>query len=177
VAEIPEILVLGGIYADKNFFNLPFIMRSINLFAEKIGNIKNNRIFILCMIYKALKCFRTHLFDIFLIPYYGFLCNKKQHDLTFFTLEMNTRKRQSITRRKTRIFEYNFNDEKYLRTIFLVYLYQYSLFIKYYRVDSKNLVKFKRFVDKVIKSDVCLGCLFDEYLIIVDLINKEVFLY
>jgi hypothetical protein len=175
--EIPEILVLGGICAAENFSNLPFIMHSINLFAEKIGNIKNNRLFILCMIYKAFKCFKTNLFDIFLIPYYGFLCDKKQHDLTFFTLEMNTRKRQSITRRKTRVFEYNNNDEKSLKTIFLIYLYQYSLFIKYYNINSKNLVKFKSFIDKVIKSDECLGCLFDEYLIIVDLINKEVFLY
>jgi hypothetical protein len=51
--EIPELLALGGLYTDKLFHDLSFVLHVLNLFIENIGNLKENKTFILCMIYKA----------------------------------------------------------------------------------------------------------------------------
>jgi hypothetical protein len=67
-AEMPELLTFGGLFEIKSFFNVVFVMHLIMLFAYYVGYLNEYRTFILCMIFKAFRCFYGNRFDIFRIP-------------------------------------------------------------------------------------------------------------
>jgi hypothetical protein len=57
IVVIPEFLTLARLFSTVSCQRLIFILHLTNLFADKIGNLEENRIIILCMIYKAYKIF------------------------------------------------------------------------------------------------------------------------
>jgi hypothetical protein len=162
---IPELLTLGGLCSNKYSYKILIVMHVINLFCENVGNYKEDRIFVLFFIYKAFKFYYgKNLFNIFLITDYIIECHKNRHDLTFFLWEFNCFKRRDMKYRKYVMSKYKKNDRKYLMVVFLLYLYQHTLFMKYYNIDVKGVKSFQKFIDKVIQSNDCVGCLFNEYL-------------
>jgi hypothetical protein len=97
IYEIPELLTIGGLFSERSFSNVIFLMHQINLFCEIFENIKDHRIFILCMIYKTYSCQNEkNGLDIFSIPNYEFKCATTSHDLYYFLWEFNSYKRRDI---------------------------------------------------------------------------------
>jgi hypothetical protein len=164
VVDVPEILTLGGLFSKQSFRNTVFIMRLMNLFAESVKNMEDNKVFILFMISRIFKCYYRHTFDVFRIPIYKLECDNGNHNLNFFLWELNVNKKHDIKRRKNKTSQYEYNDRKYFSTIFYIYLYQHSIYIKYYNKSSKEIELFQDFVDEVIQSEECVGCLFNQYL-------------
>jgi hypothetical protein len=75
-AEMPELLKFGSFFEIKSFFNVEFVMHLVMLFAYYVGDLKENRTFILRMICKAFRFFYGNRFDIFRIPKYEFICDR-----------------------------------------------------------------------------------------------------
>ena len=175
VADIPEILTLGRLYENKKSIYITFLMHSIDLFGKYIGNMKDNRTFIMCFIFKAFEVFYGKRFDCFLIPSFKFSCRKNKHDFYYFAWEFNKVKRSRLSRRSYPILYCSRNDKLFFRTVLFIYLYQHLLFMNHFNINIDNKKIFADFIDKVTKSSECVGCLFNEYLLLVQTINKKVF--
>jgi hypothetical protein len=171
VVDVPELLTLGGLFSKFTFPKVIFILYLINLYAETVGNLKENKLLVQCLIYKAFYCFYNNLFDIFMIPYYEILCEKKsKHDLTYFIWEFE-RLKYNIARRMD-VSKGLPKDKKHLKTILLIYLYRHSLFMEYYNIYPEGVSRYIEFTKRVMESEDCVGCLFDEYLNDLLVINK-----
>jgi hypothetical protein len=164
VPDIPEILTLGGLFDNRFFQKIVFIMHMINLFAEEVKNVNTYRVFILFMITKAFKSFYSNSFNPFEPARHELICNNDYHDLYFFIWKFNAQKRRDIKKRKLNPFRSEPEDFVHLKTVFLIYLYQHSIFFKYYNIGKEDVNDFKKFIDKVIEDKDCVGCLFNEYL-------------
>jgi hypothetical protein len=161
--DIPELLTLGGLYFDESSRKVVFTMHLINLFIENVNYVKENRTFIMFLIYKTFNSYYGKVFDMFRIPHYELeLCNLK-HDFTFFTWELTPKKRQNIKKRYNDS-KFNYSDEKCLKIVLLLFLYQHTIFMKYHNINAENVTLFADFIEKVIQSESCAGCLFDKYL-------------
>jgi hypothetical protein len=132
------------------------------LSAYHVGDLKENKTFILCMIFRAFRCFYGNRFDIFRIPKYEFICDKARHDVTHISLEFNSKKRRDIGSRKKFIVKSKPNDKNFIKIVLLIYLYQHSLFFKYYHVNDE-MKSFEHFVDTVLHSTDCVGCLMNQF--------------
>jgi hypothetical protein len=163
IDDIPEILSLFGLFNEDSFERSTFVLHLIIMFADKIKNIKENRVFILCMISKAMDIFYFGSFNIFLIPFYEFKCYKGLHDLNFFTWELNSFKRRDLSVRRSSTNLSFPSDKKYLKVVFLIYVYQNMVFLKYYDVGIEGIKLYENLIDKIYHSSECFACLFTEY--------------
>jgi hypothetical protein len=166
VVEIPELLTLGSLFANRPIYNMQLIMHMINLIAADTINIKDQKLFILCLIFKAFNYFyEITTFNIFLIPNYSFSCEKEdQHDLYFFLWGVHSNKRTVIGRRKKTAIRSYCRDMIYLRTVLVIFLFQHLIFFVYYNVNDDVIKAFYEFIEEIIVSGGCVGCAFNEYL-------------
>lgn len=164
VYDIPEILTLGCLFSEHSFYKICNVMQMINLYVHKIDDAKTRRNFVLCMIYVAFEYYYGRLFNIFLIPNYRFLCDKEFHDLNFFIWEFSCYRRRDMKLRRHLTEQSIEYDKKYFKLVFLIFLYQHTIFIKFFKVKGEALILFLKFVNKVIISEKCVACLFKEYL-------------
>jgi hypothetical protein len=164
IPDIPEMLTLAGLFDDWSFQKIVFIMHMINLFAEEVKNVKTYKVFILFMITRAFKSFYSNSFNPFEPARHEIKCDNDYHDLYFFIWEFNVQKRRDIKRRKGNSFRSESGDYVHLKTVLLIYLYQHSIFFKYYNIGREDVNEFQKFIDKVIEDKECIGCFFNEYL-------------
>jgi hypothetical protein len=166
--EIPELLALGGLYTSKLYHDLSFVLHVFNLFIENIGNLKENKTFILCMIYKAYSISNKKTLDFFLLRQYHLICHKEHFNGFFFLWEIHTVKRNDMKKRLNRWKSLKCNnlDNYHLKTILLIYLYQHINFLIYYDFSNEVIETFIAFVESALNSYECFACHFDKFLII-----------
>jgi hypothetical protein len=111
------------------------------------------------------------MFDILKISLYEFEDEKDRHNLTLFIWEFDNNMRGSITRRK---FTNRYVESDFIccKIVLLIWLYQTSIFIRYSSIEARHFKLFQEFCVKVVLSNDCIGCLFDEYLFKVQILNK-----
>jgi hypothetical protein len=177
ITEIPELLTLGGLVRKKSLKNLIFVMHLINIFAENVGRLTENKNFILLLIYKSLKYSNGNGFLIFRNVDFRIECDNGSHELTFFTWEMNSYWRQTL--KEKRITSVKVYEKKILMFILLNYLCQNLFYPKYLafrniKVKDELIRSIQILFIRAILTNDCVGCIFDEYLKIVDLINKNI---
>jgi hypothetical protein len=154
------------------FCATPSILHIINLFLEKIGNIRDDKVFILCLINKAFLYSNRRDLDLFLVKKYKVVCYRKHLNLHFLFWELNLAKRNDIRKKlkHSDILIINDVDKTHLKTIFLIYLYQHTYFLSFYNFKKEEFKTFSRFFEKVVFSKSCFACQFDEYL---EMIKKQ----
>jgi hypothetical protein len=175
IADLPELLTLCRLYSISSFTKIIVILHFINLFASKIGHLKENKVFVLNIIYVAFRSFYgKNSFDLFMFLDYELIChkNKQRHNLYYFLWELSLNRRQNIKLRNVSIFVNESMDAIYLRVNFLIFLYQHSLFMRCINVKCVYLNSFGAFVEKVKQNEMCFGCLYNEYLHRTQIYNK-----
>ena len=168
-ADIPELLTLSSLFSVRSFPNVTLVVHLIGLFFERNENVKDIKVFILCMISKALTCFYGYSFDIFLISNCKFNCIESFHDLNFFVWEFNRNKRKDLKLKIGRNSIWVTNERKYLKSVLMIYLYNHLLYCKYYSIGYESIKLVQEGIEKVMKSEDCIGCLLNEFLRVIQL--------
>jgi hypothetical protein len=172
VDEIPQLMSLCGIYTNRVFCATPSILHLINLFLEQIGNIRDDKVFVLCLLNKAFLYSNRRDLDLFLVKKYKVVCHRKHLNLHFLFWELNLAKRNDIRKKLKHSDTLIINDvdKNHLKTIFLIYLYQHTYFLRFYNFKKEEFETFRRFFEKVVFSKSCFACQFEEYL---EMIKKQ----
>jgi hypothetical protein len=55
----------------------------------------------------------------------------------------------------------------------MIYLYNHLLYCKYYNIGSESIKLVQEFIEKVMKSEDCIGCLLNEFLRVIQLCYNE----
>jgi hypothetical protein len=171
--DIPELLTLSGLFSVKSFPNVTLVIHLIYLFIERNKNVKDIKVYILCMISKALTCFYGYSFDIFLISNCKFNCIESFHDLNFFVWEFNRNKRKDLKLKIGRSCIWVSSERKYLKSVLMIYLNNHLLYCKYHNIGSENIKLVQEFIEKVMKSEGCIGCLLNEFLRVIQICSTE----
>jgi hypothetical protein len=166
IYEMPELLMLADIYKDDLFCGIPNIIHLIDLFKGKIGSLKDNKVLILCLINKAYsyspKCKKAF----FCLTKYNIICSKEHTNFDFLLWEIHPVKRSNMRKRlKWRdIIICNKKDDDHFKAVLVIYLYHHFEFLIFYDFKDEEINNFCAFIDKVLFSNDCFACLFDEYL-------------
>ena len=99
IYEMPELLTVSGIYTDNIFCGVPYILHLINLFAEKISTLKDNKVFILCLINKAFLYSKKYRKNFILSSKYITKCPKEHSNFELLLWEINPTKRANMKKR------------------------------------------------------------------------------
>jgi hypothetical protein len=136
------------------------------LFAEKIGTLKDNKVFILCLINKAFSYSNKYKKDFFCVTKYTTICPKRHSNFELLLWEINPTKRSNMKKRMKcgDTSMCNKKDNDHFKAALIIFLYHHFIFLIFYDLKDEEIYNFCRFIDKVLFSKYCFACLFDEYL-------------
>jgi hypothetical protein len=164
--KIPELLFLSGLFFDRSYCDISFFLNLMNSFIENVDNLEDHKVFILCMLSKAILSSNKKNLDLFLFPEYHFVCHKEHLNLHFLLWEIYPGKRADMKKRlKTKsVLISNDVDKRHLKSILLIYLYQHFDFLIYYNFNDEKIGYFYDYVIMVLNSKNCVACDLEEYL-------------
>jgi positive regulator of sigma E activity len=163
---MPELLTVSGIYTDNIFCGVPYILHLINLFAEKVGTLKDKKVFILCLINKAFLYSKKYRKNFILSSKYITKCPKEHSNFELLLWEINPTKRANMKKRMKwgDIVMFNKNEYDHFKAVLINYVYRHFEFLIFYDFTDEEIYNFCAFIDKVVVSNDCFVCLFNEYL-------------
>jgi hypothetical protein len=168
INDIPEILALGCLLRTDLFSESVHFLHLINLFIENKG-IKDKS-FIMCLIDKAISTSPKYNTNILTTPILHLKSKKACHDVGFFLWELDSKIKRDILSfdclemDMNKIYSCNYVVNDHLDLVFLFYIYQHSIFMKYHNKSLEDVKIYKKCFDKIMSSVQFFGYFFDEYL-------------
>ncbi|EOB13079.1 hypothetical protein NBO_206g0003 [Nosema bombycis CQ1] len=175
INEIPELLTLSSIFLSRLGRKNIIITHQIIFLLENIDNLKKKRFFVLSMIYQSFKMFYGEkLVDSSFFFNYKLVCGTIRHDFYYFIWEIDHRKRCQLRRRKNYVCYPCSDLRSYFKTILLIHMLRFTVFIKYFNLSSESCRKFFSFFQEVIDSEKCIDLHFKKFLSLIQIICREV---